>query len=185
MDVIVAGGDVGIPIPVTIIPVERPTVERIPVILLKPDVVVPLLSVKVRGTAADAVAFAVKVIWLALSTVNMVAPAGIPGPLTVVPTFKLAVEGSVTTGERFVVVPLVSVKVSGYRPVGAVEFAERVMSVPLTMDAIVVPAGIPVPLTAVPTIKPTVVGSPVTVLSKGNVVVPVRVVDVLLVAVTV
>lgn len=63
METIVVGGVDGIPAPVTIIPVERPAVERIPVIVLEPDTVVPLLSVKVSGTAPPgAPAFAVRVI---------------------------------------------------------------------------------------------------------------------------
>lgn len=113
---------------------------------------------------------------MGLSTDNIVVPAGIPVPLTAVPTFKVAVEGRVTVGEPIVVVPLVSVKVSEGVP-AAVAGKESVMSVPLRMDAIVVPGCIPAPLTTVPIMRPAVVGSPVTVVLLF--VVPVRVAVVL------
>jgi hypothetical protein len=175
--------------PVTIIPVERPAVERIPVIVLDPDVVVPLLSVKVRGVtvlrARTLAGDMVKSVPLT-SMVAIVVPAGIPVPLTVVPTFILAVEGTVNVFAA-VIVPLVSVKVSGTAlpappTAGVTAGVVRVMVVPSTTFAIVVPAGIPAPLTAVPAIKPTVEGS-VTVV-EASVTVPVAV-AVVLVAVTV
>jgi hypothetical protein len=162
MDTIVVGGISGTPTPVTIMPVERPAVESIPVIVVEPVAVVPLLSVKVSGTAlprpptAGATAALESVTVVAVMGNCIVVFAGIPAPLMVVPTFKFTVEGTVTVVDPSVTVPLVSENVSEAAAFVTDGSAERVMSVPLTTVAIVVPAGIPNPLTAVPGIKPAV-----------------------------
>jgi hypothetical protein len=104
---------------------------------------------------AGATALAERVKSVPLAAIdNIVVPAGIPAPLTSVPTVKPVVDGRETVAEPSVTVPLVSVKVSGTAPDVATAGSERVKFVLLTMVAIVVPGCIPAPLTAVPTISP-------------------------------
>jgi hypothetical protein len=158
---------------VTIIPVERPAVERMPVIVLEAVTVVPLLSVKVSGSALAAAKTGEGAsVTTPAAIFDMVVPDGIPVPMTVVPTFSLA---KVAAGIPVIVsgIPVVPESVAvmvwalptavivsetpGEVDV-AVALADKVMSVPFTMDAIVVAGGIPGPLISIPAASLSVEG---------------------------
>ena len=122
------------------------------------------------------VAAAERVIQVAAALiVVIVVPAGIPAPDTTIPTASVLVEVRLaTTVLAIVVVPVTepAEKASGTTEPLDVAIAKRVICVAESIDLIVVPAGIPAPVTSMPMASPAVAGRLVTV-ACPTVVVPV------------
>ena len=97
----------------------------------------------------------------------MVVLAGIPVPVTGMPTSRPTVEEiPVTSGLPWIVVPLearASVPNANDELITEVTLADSVTPVGPSIDTIVVPKGMPEPLTPIPSCKPAVVERAVTV----------------------
>jgi hypothetical protein len=154
----------GIPVPVTLIPATMPAVELTDVIIGELEVVEPVLTKyfeKVRDTAPEAVAGALRVteglgVGLGLTALT-VAPAGMPAPVTVIPATMPVVVATVIVVELEEVVPVivtagaVNTRVT---PLATLADALRVREVDEGITETVAPAGIPVPVTVMPTMMP-------------------------------
>jgi len=101
----------GMPTPVTSMPTARPLVVGRPVISLLWSVVLPLISPAVKESVALLMVSVVPadsvMLLLAGVTAVIVVPATMPGPVTTMPTIRLAVEVRlVTTVLPIVVLPV-------------------------------------------------------------------------------
>ena len=146
------------PVPVTTMPTAKVVVEVRFVIVTLPVVVLPVMALwmvaKVSSTPVPAaVAFFDSVIRVGESTDAILVSAGMPVPVTTMPTASVLVEVRlVIWGLPLAVVPVMAPaeKASGTLPAVAVALADSVISVAESIDWIVVPAGMPVPVTSMP-----------------------------------
>ena len=163
----------GMPGPVTGIPGSRVVVDEMPEISVVPAVEEPVRfctpAPKVSAELPAAVAFAeiVSDVVSAGLMLRMVALAGMPVPVTGIPTSSPSVEEiPVISGLPLIVVPLearAAVPNAKDEVITEATLADSVMLVPLLIDRIVVPTGMPEPLTPIPSLRPEVVASLVTV----------------------
>ena len=141
----------------TSMPTFRPLVVGSLVTEKPPAVVVPVMAPAVNESGARelvAVALADSVIWLAESTDAILVPLGMPVPLTTMPAAKVLVEVRlVTISLPLDIVPVMAPAENENATLLAlaVGFAESVIVLfAESIETIVVPAGIPAPLTTMP-----------------------------------
>ena len=152
----------GMPVPVTSMPTLRPLVVMTSMAARFSAVVVPVMAPEEKASTTPvsvAVALAESVIWVAESTERIVVPGGMPVPVTTMPAAKVLVEvRPVTMALLTAVVPVTAAnaKARGTPVAAAVGFAESVIWVAESTERIVVPAGMPAPVTSMPATKPLV-----------------------------
>ena len=161
----------GMPGPVTGIPISRAVVDEIPEMSGVPALAVPVRffipAPNVSAAVPAAVAFAESVSDVVSMIEAIVALAGIPGPVTGIPTSRVAVEETaVISGLPMIVVPLearAAVPNANDEVITESTSADSVTPVGPFIDRIVVPKGMPSPLTPIPSRRPEVVERLVTV----------------------